>query len=82
VGGRTIAEAKERISIQEFRSWRKYRSRRGSLHLGMRFDRGAALLATLYANTKTKDGGFTIYDFMPHESAPALTLEEAMKAWA
>ncbi|WP_445482605.1 phage tail assembly protein T [Pseudomonas putida] len=82
MGGRTIAEAKERISIQEFRSWMKYRSRRGSLHLGMRFERGTALLAALYANTHTKDGGYTVYDFMPHESAPALTLEEAMKTWA
>ncbi|MBI6920294.1 hypothetical protein JET68_15915 [Pseudomonas monteilii] len=70
------------MSIQEFRSWMRYRSRRGSLHLGMRFERGTALLATLYANTHTKDGGYTVYDFMPHESAPALTLEEAMKTWA
>jgi len=60
----------------------KYRNRRGSLHLGMRMERGTALLATLYANTHAKDGGYTIYDFMPHESVPALTLEEAMKTWA
>lgn len=48
----------------------------------MRFERGTALLAALYANTHTKDGGYTTYDFMPHESAPALTLEQAMKTWA
>ena len=60
----------------------KFRSLRGSLHLGMRIERGTALLATLYTNTHTKDGGYTVYDFMPHESAPALTLEEAMKTWA
>ncbi|WP_054889159.1 MULTISPECIES: phage tail assembly protein T [Pseudomonas] len=82
IGGRTIAEAKERLSLQEFRSWEKFRNRRGSLHLGMRIERGSALLATLYANTHTKDGGYKVYDFMPHESEPAMTLEEAMRTWA
>ncbi|WP_328310531.1 phage tail assembly protein T [Pseudomonas guariconensis] len=82
IGGRTIAEAKERLSFPEFRAWVKYRKLRGSLHLGMRVERGAALLATLYANAHTKEGGFTLYDFMPHEAEPALTLEQAIKSWA
>lgn len=50
--------------------------------MGMRIERGTALLATLYANTHTKDGGYKVYDFMPHESEPAMTLEEAMRTWA
>lgn len=49
--------------------------------MGMRVERGAALLATLYANTHTKDGGYTVYDFMPHESAPVVSLEQAMETW-
>ena len=60
----------------------KYRNLRGSLNVGMRVERGAALLATLYANTHTKDGGYKIYDFMPHDSERAVTLEQAMESWA
>ena len=60
----------------------KYRALRGSLNVGMRVERGAALLATLYANTHTKDGGFKIYDFMPHEVEAAISLDDAMKSWA
>jgi len=48
----------------------------------MRIERGCALLATLYANTHTDKAKYKIYDFMPHESEPELTLEEAMASWA
>ena len=81
VGGRTIAEAQERLSFREFQAWQAYRAKRGSLHIGMRVERGAALIATLYANSKSKDGGFKIYDFMAHEEEPAIPLETAMKEW-
>ncbi|WP_415818807.1 hypothetical protein [Bordetella tumbae] len=48
----------------------------------MRVERAAATIAALYANSHSKNGGYTIYDFMPHESAPAISLEQAMKEWA
>ena len=48
----------------------------------MRIERGAAMLATLYANTNSKNGGFKIYDFMPHDSEQPLSLEQAMASWA
>ena len=82
VGGSTIAEAQERISFQEFQSWVKYRQKRGSLNIGMRVERGAALLATLFANSKSKNGNYRIYDFMPHDEEPAVDLDTAMKEWA
>lgn len=81
IGGRTVAEAQQRLSYPEFLSWQKYRAKRGSLHLGMRIERGSALLATLYANVNSKHGGFRLYDFMPHEEEPAVTLEQAMETW-
>ncbi|CAM4078264.1 Phage tail protein [Bordetella tumbae] len=82
IGGCTIAEAKERLSYREFVTWRQYRAKRGGLNLGMRVERAAATIAALYANSHSKNGGYTIYDFMPHESAPAISLEQAMKEWA
>ncbi|MCY1287202.1 hypothetical protein D9M68_176630 [compost metagenome] len=81
VGGRTIAEAQQRLSYPEFLSWQKYRAKRGTLHVGMRIERGSALLATLYANTHSKRGGFKLDDFMPHADEPVLTLERAMETW-
>lgn len=80
--GCTIAEAMARLSYPEFRQWCKYRRKRGSLHLGMRVERGNAMLATLYANTHSSKGGFKIYDFMQHDSEQPLTLEQAMESWA
>jgi hypothetical protein len=81
IGGRTIAEAKLRLSHAEFRSWVAFRQKRGSLHVGMRVERGSALLATLYANAHSKAGGHKIFDFMPHLDEPPVSLDEAMKAW-
>ncbi|UST78016.1 hypothetical protein NF676_17805 [Pseudomonas siliginis] len=47
----------------------------------MRIEYGTAMLASLYANTHTQHGGYTVVDFMPHESERPVTLEEAMKSW-
>lgn len=72
------------MSYREFLSWAKYRSTRGSLNLGLRIERGAALLATLFANANSKRGGYKLSDFMPHEITQPeqpITIEEAMKEW-
>ena len=81
VGGRTIAEAQERLTYSEFLRWARYRNRRGSLHVGMRVERGAAILAAMYANTHSKNGGFGLHDFAPYHDPPPITLEQAMKDW-
>ena len=83
IGGRTIAEAKDRISYSEFRVWAAYRQRRGSLNTGLRVEQGLAMLASLYANARRKEGtpAFDLFDFAPHLDRPELTLDDAMKAW-
>ncbi|HEY0290687.1 MAG TPA: hypothetical protein VGC62_27400 [Pseudomonas sp.] len=68
--------------MSEFRQWQKYRAKRGSLNWGMRIERGTAMLATLYANSHSKDGGYKIYDFMQHDAERPVTLEQAMESWA
>ena len=83
IGGRTIAEAQERLSHAEFWTWVQYRARRGSLHLGMRVERGAALLATLYHNAHAKEPK-ELWEFMPYADQPPpapISLEEAMENW-
>ncbi|MBI6925718.1 hypothetical protein IYR97_03535 [Pseudomonas fulva] len=69
------------MSLAEFRQWLKYRAKRGSLNWGMRIERGTALLATLYANVHSKNGGYKIFDFMPHDAEEPLTLEQAIESW-
>ncbi len=39
------------------------------------------MLATLYANVHSKNGGYKIYDFMPHDAEQPLSLEQAMESW-
>ncbi|WP_316547863.1 phage tail assembly protein T [Klebsiella michiganensis] len=83
IGGRTIAEAQERMSLREFQVWVKYRNKYGPLNVMMRTEWGASLVASVLANiNKSKNSApFKISDFAPHINEPTLSLEEAMKAW-
>ncbi|MNJ65529.1 hypothetical protein D3C77_615460 [compost metagenome] len=71
--------------MREFHSWVKYQRRRGSLNLGMRVERGAALTASILANqtrdTKKRPAPYTPADFMPHDDRKAPSLEKAMVEW-
>ncbi|WP_442757290.1 phage tail assembly protein T [Pseudomonas putida] len=87
MGGSTIAQAKENLSLREFRAWEKYRRRRGSLHVGMRVERATGLLAMILANQardpKKRPVPYTIADFTPHDQAERpISLEEAIASWA
>jgi hypothetical protein len=76
VGGRTIAEAKERLSLDETLAWSAYMERRGSLHVGMRLEWGFALIARTINHAL--GGHATMRDFMPHAEQPS-SLMEVMK---
>lgn len=77
IGGRTIAEAQQRISEHEFRHWQAYIRRHGTLHQGPRLEHAAALIChTLTASRIPYD------DFLPRrEVDPVAELEKAMKEW-
>ncbi|MBE4922267.1 phage tail protein [Escherichia coli] len=90
IGGRTIAEAKERLSFREFQQWVQYRQKYGNLNLMMRTEWGAALVSSVLANVnRTKNTpAFSIADFAPHIAAvereaanEPIKLEEAMRTW-
>lgn len=74
------------MSLREFHSWVKFRSRRGSLHIGMRVERAAGLLASILANqgrdTKRRSEPFNPADFCPHDDRHATSLEQAMEDWS
>ncbi|HBR5046015.1 TPA: phage tail protein [Klebsiella pneumoniae] len=83
IGGRTIAEAQERMSLREFQVWVKYRNKYGQLNVMMRTEWGASLVASVLANiNKAKSTPpFKVSDFAPHINELPLSLEEAMKSW-
>lgn len=81
IGGRTIEEAQGRLSYHEFLTWVAFRKARGSLHTGMRLEHGFAMLATMYKNSHSKNGGYQLTDFAPHMPEPVVSLEQAMEQW-
>lgn len=83
IGGRTIAEAQERMSIREFQIWLRYREKYGQLNNMMRIEWGASLVASVLANINksNKTPTFKVSDFAPHINESPLSLEEAMKSW-
>ncbi|HAT4416183.1 phage tail protein [Klebsiella pasteurii] len=83
IGGRTIAEAQERMSLREFQVWVKYRNKYGPLNIMMRTEWGASLVASVLANiNKSKNSPpFKVSDFAPHINEVSVSLEEAMKSW-
>lgn len=83
IGGRTIAEAQERMSRREFLVWLKYRDKYGPLNIMMRTEWGASMVASVLANiNKSKNSPpFKVSDFAPHINEAPLSLEDAMKTW-
>jgi hypothetical protein len=77
VGGRTVEEAKRRMTYAEARQWSAYMQRRGSLHVGLRLEAGFALIAATINNAL--GGHATAADFMPHRDAPEGTIADVMK---
>jgi hypothetical protein len=84
VGGRTIEEAKERLSYDEAIAWMEYVGLRGTLNIGMRVEVMIAQLLVMIAKAnrikKTTGAEFTLTDFAIHLDKPELSLESAAKA--
>lgn len=71
IGGKTIEEAKERMTYDEFLYWVSYRQKFGSLNPGRRTDLAVARLCVLVARAAsvTDQAGnyFRFEDFLPQE---------------
>lgn len=79
IGGRTIEEAKERLSFVEAQQWSTYMARRGSLNVGTRLEWGFALIAAAINNAL--GGTARQVDFMPHtqDSQQPGSIDDVMK---
>lgn len=93
IGGRTIAEAKQRMSWAEFQAWCAYRNKHGPLSAQQRIEDVGAFLAQATLSTIPRpkgEKGPTLQDLRiyhqttkaePASEAKALSLNEAMAAW-
>jgi len=80
VGGRTVAEAKERISKREFEEWLAYRRLHGSLNLGTRLEEAAALIA--FTVHQSQGGRLDLEHFLPQRAIDeGQALAKAMESW-
>ncbi len=68
IGGRTIAEAQQNMSMVEARQWAQYIKRHGGLNIAERVEQAAALICTtgaqLMGNKKVK-----VDDFIPNRES-------------
>ncbi|WP_422652877.1 phage tail assembly protein T [Arsukibacterium sp. UBA3155] len=81
MGGKTVAEAKERVSYQEYLSWLSFRRQHGPLAMQLRQERIAA--AQMFQLSKLHGGKGQVDDFMiwtkPDEQE--ISLEQALEKW-
>lgn len=77
VGGRTVAEAQERMSYAEAQDWVAYIRRRGSINQGLRLEQGFALLAMVLLRLHGKDADME--DFMPSHDRKDPDINDVMK---
>lgn len=88
VGGRTVAEARERLTYSEALQWGQYIAQRGTLNQGMRMEVHTAQLMALVATAagmKTEGGKqYVPADFMLHKDDDGngdLEFDAALKAF-
>jgi len=77
IGGRTIAEAKRRMSVAEAMQWVEYIQKRGSLNVGLRVEAAVAVLSTQV--NRALGGKSELQDFMPHWDQPEAQLDDLAK---
>jgi hypothetical protein len=85
VGGRTIEEAKARMTYAEALDWFTYRRKHGPLDAAARNEWAMAQLCYVVSQAagmkKHGGGGFQLTDFLPYHETPELTTERVMKAF-
>lgn len=87
IGGRTVAEAKARVSCVEFQAWLDYREKHGPLDCARRIEHAAALIAQTVSSTVPRSKGskppkleaFFLYG--SDKGTPAPDLDTAKREW-
>lgn len=80
IGGKSIAEAQNNLTLSEVMIWAAYRSERGGFNIGRRVEQATGNLMAHYTRYHSKDPeSVNALAFMPHEDYvpdDELSLEE------
>lgn len=66
IGGNTIHQVKNNLTMLEIKQWAEYRYRRGSLNTGRRFEQTAASMMSVYM-AAVHQHEIEPLELMPHE---------------
>ncbi len=76
IGGNTIHQVKNNLTMLEINQWAEYRSRRGSLNTGRRFEQTAANMMALQVNNQRPQADWIEpLELMPHEDDIEISFE-------
>jgi hypothetical protein len=85
IGGCTVAEAKNTLSVSEAHDWFLYMQQRGSLNVGRRIDRGFAMLSHFFClanGIKIGNKIPSMDDLMPSAPKPKEVCTDVNQAFA
>ncbi len=76
IGGNTVHQVKNNLTMLEINQWAEYRSRRGSLNTGRRFEQTAANMMALQVNNQRPQADWIEpLELMPHEDDIEISFE-------
>lgn len=75
IGGNTIHQVKNNLTMLEIKQWAEYRYRRGSLNTGRRFEQTAASMMSVYMAAVHKHE-IEPLELMPHEDDVEIGFED------
>lgn len=68
IGGNTIHQVKNNLTMLEIKQWAEYRYRRGSLNAGRRFEQTSASMMAFHFNSQRQQADWVEpLELMPHE---------------
>ena len=67
IGGNTIHQVKNNLTMLEINQWAEYRHRRGSLNVGRRVEQAVANMMAIYINGQRTEDYVEPRELMPHE---------------
>lgn len=80
IGGNSINEVKNNLTLLEIKQWAEYRYRRGSLNIGRRVEQATANMMSIYINANNNsDNAIDPIELMPHEDDVVISFEDQVE---
>lgn len=80
IGGNTIHQVKNNLSMAEIKQWAEYRIRRGSLNISRRIEQAAANIIAMDINKDRQPKDWVEpLTFMPHEDDVIINFEDQIQ---